>query len=81
MSDERVLRRLVAILAADVVNYSSHIRRDEAGTRARFNEVLDQIIMPALAQHRGRLFKTMGDGFLAEFASVVDAVDRAVDIQ
>lgn len=81
MSDERVLRRLVAILAADVVNYSSHIRRDEAGTRARFNEVLDQIIMPTLAQHRGRLFKTKGDGFLAEFASVVDAVDRAVDIQ
>lgn len=81
MTQERVLRRLAAILAADVVDYSRLMGLDEAGTRDRFNAVLDEIVRPAIAEHRGRLFKTMGDGLLVEFASVVDAVDCAVRIQ
>ena len=81
MAEERIERRLAAVLAADVVGYSGLIERDETGTRARLNAAFDQIIAPALDRHRGRLFKTMGDGFLAEFASVVDAVDCAGAIQ
>ena len=81
MAEERIERRLAAVLAADVVGYSGLIERDETGTRARLNAAFDQIIAPTLDRHRGRLFKTMGDGFLAEFASVVDAVDCAGAIQ
>jgi adenylate cyclase len=81
MAEERVQRRLAAILAADVVGYSRLMGEDEAGTRARFNEQLDRIITPSLDEHRGRLVKTMGDGFLVEFGSVVDAVQCAADIQ
>jgi class 3 adenylate cyclase len=54
---------------------------DEAGTRANFNSHLDEVIEPAISNHRGRLVKTMGDGFLVEFGSVVDAVQCAADIQ
>ncbi|UWQ89872.1 tetratricopeptide repeat protein [Rhodobacteraceae bacterium M382] len=81
MTENRVERRLAAILAADVVGYSSLIENDETGTRALLNAAFDEIIAPALERHRGRLFKTMGDGYLAEFASVVEAVECAAAIQ
>ncbi len=81
MAEQRVQRRLAAILAADVVGYSRLIGADETGTRAQFNEQWDKIVKPSLDEHRGRLVKTMGDGFLVEFGSVVDAVQCAADIQ
>ena len=81
MADERVQRRLAAILAADVVGYSRLMGSDEAGTRSRFNSHLSEIIEPMIAEHRGRLVKEMGDGLLVEFASVIDAVQCAVKIQ
>jgi adenylate cyclase len=81
MADQRVQRRLAAILAADVVGYSRLMGADEASTRVRFNDQLDEIVQPAIDEHRGRLVKTMGDGFLVEFGSVVDAVQCAADIQ
>ena len=73
-------RRLAAILAADVVGYARLIGADEAGTRARFNAHLHELIEPAIASHRGRIVKTTGDALLVEFASVVDAVGCAVDV-
>jgi adenylate cyclase len=76
-----VQRRLAAILAADVAGYSRLMGEDEEGTRTRFNAQLDEVISPAIDQHRGRLVKTMGDGFLVEFASVVAAIECAADIQ
>ncbi len=81
MSEQRVERRLAAVLAADVVGYSRLIGLDEAGTRQRFNQAMDQVITPALLAHAGRLVKTLGDGLLAEFARVVDAVTCAMAIQ
>ncbi len=81
MAEERVQRRLAAILAADVVGYSRLMGADEASTRARFNDQLDEFVQPAIDEYRGRLVKTMGDGFLVEFSSVVDAVQCAADIQ
>lgn len=81
MAEETVQRRLAAILAADIVGYSRLIGVDEAGTRERVNQQLDDIIKPAIEEHRGRLVKTMGDGFLIEFGSVVDAVQCATHIQ
>ncbi len=81
MADERIERRLAAILAADVVGYSRLMGDDEAGTRARFNAHLDERIWPTIARKRGRIVKTAGDALLVEFASVVDAVECAVEIQ
>ncbi|MCH8113437.1 MAG: tetratricopeptide repeat protein [Proteobacteria bacterium] len=81
MSKERVQRRLAAILAADAVGYSRLMGADEAGTRARFNAHLRDLIQPTIADHDGRIVKTTGDGLLVEFASVVDAVLCAVTIQ
>lgn len=81
MAEQNVQRRLAAILAADVVGYSRLIGHDEVGTRARFKKQLDNIVMPSIESHHGRLVKTMGDGFLVEFGSVVDAVQCAADIQ
>lgn len=81
MAEERVQRRLAAILAADVVGYSRLMGDDEAGTRRRYNELLNAAVNPAIDEHHGRLVKTMGDGFLVEFGSVVDAVQCATDIQ
>ena len=81
MVEERVQRRLAAILVADVVGYSRLMGEDEAGTRTRFNASLKELIEPVTASHRGRIVKTMGDGLLAEFTSVVDAVQCAVEIQ
>ena len=74
-------RRLAAIFAADVVGYSRLIRADEEGTLARVKSLLGELIEPKIAGHRGRIVKLMGDGVLAEFASVVDAVRAAVEIQ
>jgi TolB-like protein/Tfp pilus assembly protein PilF len=68
-------------LAADVVGYSRLMRADEIGTRRRFKNQLDNVITPAIDQHSGRLVKTMGDGLLVEFRSVVDAVECAALIQ
>ncbi len=81
MADERVERKLAAILAADVAGYSRLMGEDEAGTRARFNAHLHELIEPAIASRRGRIVKTTGDALLVEFASVVDAVQCAVEIQ
>ncbi len=81
MAEERVERKLAAILAADVVGYSRLMGEDEAGTRTRFNSHLHELIEPAIANCRGRIVKTMGDGLLVEFSSVVDAVQCAVDVQ
>ena len=67
-------RRLAAILAADVVGYSRLMGEDEAGTLARFDGLKAEILDPLIVQHRGRVVKLMGDGFLVEFASVVDAL-------
>ena len=81
MSSEAVERRLAAILAADVVGYSRLMGADEAGTLAQLNAHRAELIDPAIKGHQGRIVKTMGDGLLVEFASVVDAVRCAVHIQ
>src|SRR4028119_406543 len=74
-------RRLAAILAADVAGFSAMMERDEEGTAARIRSLRAEVIEPALARHYGRLVKTTGDGFLAEFASPVEAARSALDIQ
>jgi adenylate cyclase len=74
-------RRLAAVLIADVVGYGRLSHVDEEGTRARFQADLKDIFEPRIAEHHGRLVKTMGDGILVEFASVVHALRCAVDIQ
>ncbi len=71
-------RRLAAILTADVVGYSRLMGEDEAGTLARLEGLKADILDSLIAQHRGRLVKLMGDGFLVEFASVVDALSCAL---
>ncbi|KQU77270.1 adenylate cyclase [Ensifer sp. Root31] len=74
-------RRLAAVLIADVAGYSRLSRLDEEGTRANFQSDLHDILEPQFAEHHGRLVKTMGDGLLVEFRSVVDALRCAVEIQ
>src|SRR5215216_2030300 len=74
-------RRLAAILAADVAGFSAMMERDEEGTAARMRALRTEVIEPALARHHGRLVKTTGDGFLAEFASPVEAARSALAIQ
>jgi adenylate cyclase len=81
MAEERFQRRLAAILAADVVGYSRLMERDEAGTLAALKIRRKDVLEPAVAQHRGRIFKITGDGVLVEFASAVNAVQCAVDLQ
>src|SRR6516165_590354 len=81
MADERLQRRLAAILAADVVGYSRLMGIDEAGTLARLNALRRELIDPAIAANSGRIVKLMGDGALVEFASAVDAVTCAIEIQ
>jgi class 3 adenylate cyclase/pimeloyl-ACP methyl ester carboxylesterase len=75
------IRRLAAILAADVVGYSRLVSADETGSLARLSVLRRNIIEPNVAAHSGRLFKTMGDGFLVEFASAVQATSCAIAIQ
>jgi adenylate cyclase len=81
MAEPRVQRRLAAILAADVVGYSRLMEIDEAGTLARLQSLRREIVDPAIAAHAGRMVKLMGDGALVEFASAVDAVTCAIEIQ
>ena len=80
MADERVERRLAAILAADVVGYSRLMGADEVGTLAALKAHRRELIDPKIAEHHGRIVKTTGDGMLVEFASVVDAVQCAVEV-
>jgi class 3 adenylate cyclase len=75
------VRRLTAILAADVAGYSRLMGADEEGTHERVQAHLRELVNLKIAEHRGRIVKNTGDGFLAEFASVVDAVRCAVEMQ
>jgi class 3 adenylate cyclase len=81
MATTTATRRLAAILAADVAGYSRLMGADEEGTHERVKAHLVELIDPMIREHRGRIFKTTGDGVLAEFASVVDAVRCAAEIQ
>ena len=81
MAEQRLQRRLAAILAADVVGYSRLMESDEVETLARLKTLRKEIIDPAIARHSGRIVKLMGDGALVEFASAVDAVTCAIAIQ
>ena len=81
MAAEQFERKLAAILAADVVGYSRLMGADEAGTHAQFRALHKDFIEPKIAEHRGRIVKLSGDGILVEFASVVDAVRCAVEVQ
>ena len=74
-------RRLTAILAADVVGYSTLMEKDEAGTYARLRAGRKELFEPEIHRHHGRIFKLMGDGMMAEFGSIVDAVECAVALQ
>jgi adenylate cyclase len=74
-------RRLAAILAADVAGYSRLIGADEGGTLERLKALRRELLDPKIAEHRGRLVKTTGDGLLVEFGSVVDALRCAVEVQ
>ena len=81
MTEARVDRRLAAILAADIAGYSRLMGVDEEGTLAALKAHRRELIDPKIAEHRGRIVKTTGDGVLIEFGSVVDAVRCAVEIQ
>src|ERR1700674_2509282 len=81
LATERVERRLAAILTADVAVYSRLMGADEEGTLARLKAHRRELVDPKIAEHRGRIVKTTGDGMLVEFASVVDALRCAVDVQ
>ena len=81
MTQDGVHRRLSAILVADVVGYARLMEADEIGTLAMLNARRREIIEPAVSSHQGRIVKEMGDGFLIEFASVVEAVQCAIDVQ
>ena len=74
-------RRLAAIIAADVAGYSRLMGEDEEGTHERLKRHLGELVNPKITEHRGRVVKNTGDGFLAEFPSVIDAVRCAVEIQ
>src|SRR6266404_2983733 len=77
----RVERRLSAILAADVAGYSRLMHNDEEATHAKLTALLADLVTPAIAEHGGRIVKSTGDGFLAEFPSAVEAVRAATDFQ
>src|SRR5258708_32188627 len=81
LTRDRVERRLAAVVAADVAGYSRLMGADEEGTLARLKAVRKVLVDPAIASHRGRIVKTTGDGMLVEFASAVDAVRCAVEVQ
>ena len=81
MIEQRVQRRLAAILAADVVGYSALLQRAEEATYAEFERLKQELIAPSLSRHQGRLIKTTGDGALVEFASPLAAMRCAVEIQ
>ena len=81
MATGRIERKLAAILAADVAGYSRLMGADEEGTLERLNALRRELLDPKITGHRGRVVKTTGDGLLVEFASVVDAVRCAVEVQ
>ena len=81
MAEERLQRRLAAILSADVVGYSRLMGIDEAGTLSRLNALRHDLIDPTTAAHSGRVVKLMGDDALVEFASAVDAITCAIEIR
>ncbi|MFO0990720.1 MAG: adenylate/guanylate cyclase domain-containing protein [Hyphomicrobiales bacterium] len=81
MAEIRAQRRLAAILAADVVGYSRLMEQDEVGTLAALKARRNEVLVPTVAQHYGRIVKVMGDGVLVEFGSAVDAVECAVEMQ
>ena len=81
MAEARIERRLAAILAADVVGYSRLMSEDEKGTLTALQAHRSGLIDPAIGRHHGRIVKLIGDGLLAEFASAVEAVDCAAEIQ
>ncbi|MHC2621652.1 adenylate cyclase [Bradyrhizobium huanghuaihaiense] len=81
MVTARVERRLAAVLAADVAGYSRLMGADEVGTLEALKAIRREIVDPAIAEHKGRIVKTTGDGLLVEFASAVDAVTCAVAVQ
>jgi len=81
LSGNRVERRLAAILAADIAGYSRLMGSDEEGTLARLKALRKALIDAKVAEHRGRIVKTTGDGMLVEFASAVDAARCAVEVQ
>ena len=81
MAEDRVERKLAAILAADAVGYSRMMGEDEAGTLARLKALRRELFEPKIKEYQGRIFKTTGDGALVEFKSAADAVNSAVDIQ
>jgi adenylate cyclase len=81
LSDERVERRLAAILAADVAGYSRLMGANEEGTLAQLKSIRRALVDPTISAHRGRIVKTTGDGMLVEFASAVDAMRNAFAIQ
>lgn len=81
MTGARLERRLAAVLAADVAGYSRLMGSDEEGTLGRLKAIRRSLLDPAIASHRGRIVKTTGDGMLADFASAVDAVRCAIEVQ
>src|SRR4030095_10995248 len=81
MTQERLERRLTAILAADVAGYSRLMGMDEEGTLAALKKVRREVADPKIAEHRGRIVQTAGDSLLVEFYSVVDAMRCAVEMQ
>src|SRR6201982_369553 len=81
MAEERVERRLTAILAADIAGYSRLMGADEEGTLAALKTLRREVADPKIKEHRGRIVNTTGDGLLSEFGSVVDAVRCAVEVQ
>jgi adenylate cyclase len=81
MIEQRINRRLAAILAADVVGYSRLMGADEAGTLSALKRHREAVFDPAVAAHNGRIVKLIGDGVIAEFGSVVDAVNCALSVQ
>jgi adenylate cyclase len=81
MAEERINRKLAAILAADVVGYSRLMASDEEGTLAALKRHRQTVFEPAVAAHHGRIVKLIGDGTIVEFASVVDAVNCALSVQ
>src|ERR1700755_997698 len=81
LPEERVQRRLAAILAADVVGYSAMMQLAEEATYPDFERLKRDLLAPSITRHDGRLIKTTGDGALAEFASPLAAVRCAVEIQ
>ena len=81
MTDQNVTRKLAAILCVDMVGYSRLMEKDEQGTIARQKAHREKLIGPEVTEHHGRVVKTMGDGLLIEFPSVVEAFQCALDIQ